>query len=437
MARRLYKRLTAAEVRQLAERPGSYADGDGLYLQVSKIVRDDGSVEPGSPSWVYRYLAGKRERFMGLGPLRHVSLAQARELADKARQLRKQGVDPIAARRAGQTEHQLKAAKMMSFADCAKAYAAAQATGWRSALHARQWSMSLETHVLPVFGNLPVAAIDVPLVLKAIEPIWNSKTETASRVRGRIEKVLDWATTRKYRTGENPARWKGLLETLLPKPSKVKEAARPSNGRSEHHAALRYAEIGAFMYELRQQSASAARALEFLILTAARSGEVLLAAWGEINFAERMWVIPKERMKAGKEHCVPLSDAALAILTQMASTREGDLVFPGTRTGAPLGAGALSRVLRRIRTEVGADEITVHGFRSTFRDWAAERTNYPSEIAEMALAHIVGSAVQRAYKRSDMFEKRRGLAGAWAAYCDQPSVAPEERGQVIPMRAAQ
>jgi hypothetical protein len=288
MARRQYKRLTTAEVKKLATRPGRHADGDGLYLKVDK--------SGGAPSWVLRYLDGSHERFMGLGPLRRVSLAEARRLADKARQLRRDGVDPIDARRTQQLDRRLTTAKTMSFADCAKAYIQAHAPTWGNALHKKQWPTTLETYVYPFFGDLPVAAIDTGLVLQALEPIWKTKTETASRVRSRIEAVLDWAVTRGYRPeGANPARWKGHLANVLPKPAATKKAVRKEAGRNEHHAAMPYAEIGTFVAKLREQSGVAARALEFAILTAGRTGEVIEAPWSEIKHAEKLW---KSRLSA-------------------------------------------------------------------------------------------------------------------------------------------
>jgi integrase len=268
-----------------------------------------------------------------------------------------------------------------------------------------QWPATLATYVNPIFGDLPVQAIDVGLVMKAIEPIWTVKPETASRVRGRIESVLDWATTRGYRQGENPARWRGHLENLLPKKTKVR--------RVKHHAALPYPEIPEFMVELRAQPGIAARALEFAILTAGRTSEVIGARWDEINLIERLWTIPADRMKAGKEHRVPLSDTALTIVTQMRGISHGDFVFPGTRVGRPLSNMSMLMTLRRMNR----GELTAHGFRSSFRDWGAERTSFPAEVAEMALAHTVGDKVEAAYRRGDMFDKRRQLGDAWASFC--------------------
>jgi integrase len=265
-----------------------------------------------------------------------------------------------------------------------------------------------------------VQAVDVGFVMKVIEPIWAIKPETASRVRGRIESVLDWATARGYRQGENPARWRGHLENLLPKKSKVR--------RVEHHAALPYAEIAAFMAELRQQEGVAAHALEFAILTAARTGEVIGAKWDEIDPGERLWTVPADRMKAGKEHRVPLSDPALAILEGMRKIRQGDHIFPGGKAGRPISNMAMLMLLRRM----GRGDLTAHGFRSSFRDWAAERTTFPAEVAEMALAHTVSDKVEAAYRRGDLFQKRRQLSDAWAQFC----VAAPAAGQVVPIRTA-
>jgi integrase len=254
-----------------------------------------------------------------------------------------------------------------------------------------------------------VQAIDTALVTKALEPIWFKKPETAGRVRGRIESILDWATARGYRKRENPARWRGHLENLLPRRSKVR--------RVEHHAALPYGEIGTFIAELRQQNGISARALEFTILTAARTGEVIGARWDELNIAERLWTIPAARMKAGREHRVPLSEAAIAILEELQALRSGDFVFSGNRSGGlPISDMAMAMTLRRM----GRGSLTVHGFRSSFRDWAAERTNFPREVAEMALAHTVSDRVEAAYRRGDLFEKRRQLLAAWARYCTTP-----------------
>jgi integrase len=405
----LIGKLTTLSVRQ-AKRRGLYGDGGGLFLQVS---------ERGSKSWIFRFKKAGRLRVMGLGPAHTVKLAEARDRARECRKLRLDGIDPIEARRGQQLAARLEAAKTMTFAECAAAYIAAHRPGWRNAKHAKQWSATLATYVNPMLGNLSVQAVDVSLVLRVLEPIWTAKPETASRVRGRIESVLDWAAARGYRAGDNPARWRGHLENLLPARSKVR--------RVEHHAALAYPEIGTFMAELRQQRGIAARALEFTILTVARTGEVIGARWNEINMVERLWTVPGERMKAGKEHRVPLSDRALAIVDEMSSIRSGDYVFPGAKAGRALSNMALLMLLRRM----SRGDLTAHGFRSSFRDWVAEATAFPAEIAEMALAHVVGDRVEAAYRRGDLFQKRRQLAEAWAKFCATPSSA----GRVVPIRA--
>jgi integrase len=400
MARTIGK-LTALAITQ-AKRRGYYGDGGGLFLQVSASA---------AKSWVFRFKEDRRLREMGLGPTHTVSLAEARQKALDCRKARLDGRDPIEARRAERMHAKLDAAKAMTFVACAERYIASHKAGWRNPKHAAQWPATLGTYVYPVFGSLPVQAVDVGLVMKAIEPIWVQKPETAGRVRGRIESVLDWATARGYREGENPARWRGHLENLLPKRSKVR--------RVKHHAALPYVEIGAFMDELRQQQGLAAHALEFAILTAARTGEVIGAKWDEINMADRLWSVPADRMKAGKEHRVPLSDAALAILEELTKIREGNFAFPGGRAGRPISNMAMAMTLRRM----GRGELTVHGFRSSFRDWAAERTGFPAEVAEMALAHSVNDKVEAAYRRGDLFDKRRRLMQAWACYCNSEPAA--------------
>lgn len=397
--------LTAQQVKARKD-AGMVADGGGLYLQVSP---------GGAKSWVYRYQVAGRRRDMGLGSADDVSLAQARERARAARQQVKQGSDPIDQRRQERIAKALDAAKGMTFRQCAEAYIASHRAGWRNDKHAAQWPATLSTYAYPIMGGLPVQAIDTGLVMKVLEQsaggegkpaasLWTAKPETASRVRGRIESVLDWAAARAYRQGQNPARWRGHLENLLPRPSKVR--------RVEHHAALPYAELAGFMADLRQQDGVSARALEFAILTAARTGEVIGATWQEIDMEARLWTVPAERMKAGREHRVPLSDAALAILHAMAEVRQGEFVFPGAKAGRPLSNMAFLMLLRRMER----DDLTAHGFRSAFSDWCAEQTSFPSEVREMALAHAVGDKVEAAYRRGDLFEKRREVMAAWGRY---------------------
>jgi integrase len=404
--------LTARQVQTL-KAPGMYSDGGGLYLQVGQA---------GARSWIFRYMLAGRRRDMGLGSAELFTLAEAREKALRARRLAAEGIDPIEARRAERANAGLDVARTRTFKACGEAYIAAHEAGWRNPKHRYQWAATLNSYVYPVFGALPVQAVDVGLVMKTLEPIWTEKPETAGRVRGRIEAVIDWATARGYRTGENPARWRGHLENLLPAGSKVR--------RVVHYAALPYNEIDAFMVALRRrQDAVAARALEFAILTAARTGEVLGARWGEINLAERLWTVPAERMKAGREHRVPLSDAALVIVEKLAAIRQGEFLFPGVKAGRPISNMAMLMLLRRM----GRGDLTAHGFRSTFRDWCAERTAFPSEVAEMALAHTVSDRVEAAYRRGDLFEKRRQIMDAWARFCD----APGRAGEVVPIRAAE
>jgi integrase len=407
---RMMERLTALKVKR-AKKPGMYADGRGLYLQVTE----------GGASWVYRYMLNGRAREMGLGPRHTFSLAEAREEARKARQLRYQGIDPIEDKRAAKAQKQLDDAKAMTFKQCADKYIEAQRNGWRNAKHAAQWEATL-AYAGQVFGNLPVQSIDMAIVLKVLQPIWEEKPATASRLRGRIEAVLDWAKVSGYRAGENPARWKGHLDKILPARSKV----RPI----EHHAALPYTELPGFLVALREQQGIAARALEFIILTAARSGEVLGAHWSEVNLLDKVWTVPAKRMKANREHRVPLSDGALAILQEMRALRPaGDAdtyVFPGGKEGKPLSNTAMLELRQRMRRS----DITVHGFRSTFRDWAAER-GFSHEVAEMALAHAIPNAVEAAYRRSDLFEKRRRLMQQWATFC---TTAPTAHGKVVSLQ---
>jgi integrase len=307
--------------------------------------------------------------------------------------------------------------KAITFKQCAEAYIKAHRAGWRDAKHAQQWGNTIATYAEPVIGALPVQAVDTALICKILEPMWTTRPETASRVRGRIERILDWAKVRGYRDGENCARWRGHLDKLFPERSKVRKVV--------NHAALPYADIPAFITELRTRDGAAARALEFTILTAARSSEALGARWNEFNLSDAVWVVPSERMKAGRQHRVPLSPQALALIKYM-ETAGSEFVFPGGNAGEPLSPKALHKALRRM----GVDEATPHGFRSAFRDWGAERTNYPNHVVEMALAHAIGDKVEAAYRRGDLFDKRRRLMGDWAHYCDTPTPV----GEVIPLR---
>jgi len=409
---RTIARLTALKVDK-AKRPGMYADGGGLYLRVTFS---------GTKNWVFRFMLNGRPRWMGVGPLHTIGLAEARNRAAGFRLQRHDGVDPIEKRRAERLEARLDAAKAVTFKECAATYIAGHRAGWRNPKHAAQWQATLATYAEPVTGRLSVQDIDTALVLKVLEPIWTVKPETAGRVRGRMESILDWAKVRGYRTGENPARWRGHLDKLLPARSKVR--------RVEHHAALPYAELPGLLVSLREQEGIAARALEFALLTAARTGEVIGARWSEMDLLDKTWTLPATRMKAGREHRVPLSGRALAILQEIQPHRHADeaFVFPGTKLGRPLSNMAFLMLLRRM----GRGDVTAHGFRSSFRDWAAERTNFPAEVAEMALAHVVGTKVEAAYRRSDLFNKRRRLMETWAEYCAE---APADIGSVIALRA--
>jgi integrase len=407
MARKM-KQLTAMAVSKMKE-PGLYADGGGLYLRVGPT---------GAKSWIFRYMRNRHRRDMGLGPEHAISLADARLKAEELRKQLVEDQDPLQMRDDQRLARKLEAAKTVTFKECAEDYIKAHAPGWRNAKHGDQWRNTLATYTYPIIGDLPVQSIDTGLVLKVISPIWESKTETATRVRGRMESILGWATVRSYRSGDNPARWKGHLDHLLPRRAKVQKV--------EHHPALPVEQMGSFMAALRKQDGIAAKGLELLILTATRTGEVMAARWAEFDLEKKLWTIPPERMKAGKEHRVPLSKAALSVLTAM---KKADLseefVFPGTRPKKPLSNMAFLQLLKRMKR----GDLTSHGFRSTFRDWAAERTNYPREVAEMALAHVVSDKVEAAYRRGDLLEKRYRLMEDWAKFC-----AVEIReGNVLPI----
>jgi integrase len=408
MARTL-NRLSVFKVKT-AKRPGMYADGGGLYLRVA---------EGGSKQWIYRYVTKGRPRDMGIGPVHVLTLAEARERARKASKLRLDGIDPIAHKYAQRAAGVVAAASAMTFKQCAEGFIRDNERKWDNAKHRQQWRNSLVRYVYPVLGNLPVASIDTPLVLKVVKPLWERVPETASRVRGRIENVLGWATVHHYRSGDNPARWSQHLEHALP--------ARSEVAKIEHYAALPYAQVAGFMAKLRQDISVSARCLQFITLTAARLGEAINATWDEIDLKACTWTIPAERMKGDKEHKVPLSDAAVAVLEAMLAVRVSDYVFPGYKHGRPVHGNPIGLLAKRV---AGAD-ITVHGLRSTFRDWAAERTSFPREVAEMALAHAIPSAVEAAYRRGDLFEKRRRLMGAWAEYCGKPQ---NGSGAVVPIR---
>jgi integrase len=410
-------RLTALKVEK-AKKPGMYPDGGGLYLRVTL---------EGARNWVLRYMLDRRPRWMGLGPLALYGLADARAKALDARRKRHEGIDPIEARRAERARQRLDGAKAITFKQCAETYIASHRAGWRNGKHAGQWSTTLSTYAYPVIGPLPVQAIDTGLVLKVLEPIWKAKPETASRLRGRLENILDLAKVRGYRDGENPARWRGHLDKLLPPPFKVRQV--------EHHAFLPYAELPGFLVALREQEGIAACALEFLILTAARTSEVIGARWSEMNLLDKTWTVPAARMKARREHRVPLSARALDILKGMHGLRNKDdpdaFVFPGRKPGTPLSNMVFLMLMRRM----GRADLTAHGFRATFKTWASECTSFQNEIAEVALAHVVGDKVEQAYRRGDLFEKRRRLLQQWATFCTT-APAQEPQSNITPLRAS-
>jgi integrase len=395
---------------------GRHSDHDstdgvkGLYLCIKN---------QDNASWSLRYQLAYRAHWMGLGSARDISLAQAREKANAQRAKLTDKVDPLTTRRSEQAARALAAIKQISFSEAAKQYIEQHEKGWKNPRHREQWSQTLRQYALPKIGALPVNAVDTPSILRVLEPIWNEKTETASRLRGRIESILGWATVRGYRSGDNPARWKGHLSEALPKRSKVAPL--------EHYAAMPYADVPALVARLRESRTVSAQALLFLILTAARSNEAIGARWSEIDLKTKTWTVPAERMKGGKEHKVPLSDAALDLLRNLYREGDGDgFLFIGSQPGGPLSRKALTQLLLRM----GVD-VTVHGFRAGFSTWAAEQTNYPREVAEQSLAHVISNAVERSYKRTTLFDKRRQLMMAWAKFCMMPPVSKRERDNVV------
>ena len=395
MARKI-NRLNARVVATITKH-GRHADGGGLYLSISPN---------GGRRWVFLYRWHGKPTEIGFGSARDVTLARARELAGQARGKLAEGINPKDARRpsGGAT-----------FGECADRLIEAMRPSWRNGKHAAQWKMTLQEYAAPL-RRLPVDKITTDDVLSVLKPFWNDKPETASRLRGRIERVLDAAKAQGLRSGENPARWRGHLDQLLPKRQQLTRG---------HHPAMSYTDVPAFVADLQARQATAASALEVAVLTAARSGEVLGARWVEFDLDRAVWTVPATRMKAGREHRVPLSPRALKIVKAMQDTRNGDFVFPGHRPGRPLSVMALEMVLRRMKM----DGVTVHGFRSSFRDWAAECTHFPNEVCEAALAHVIENKAEAAYRRGDLFDKRRELMEAWAAYCASP-----KSGKVVAFR---
>jgi len=417
MTKRKLQRLSAKQVLSKLT-AGMHPDGNGLYLQVASGL---------TKSWVLRYKRAGKSRYMGLGSCELFSLAEARTRAQDARRLLADGIDPLSERKASRAAHALETAKSRAFDDCAAAYIKAHRAGWKNPKHVEQWENTLATYVTPIFGRLSIADIDTGLVLRALEPIWKEKNETATRLRGRIQRIIDWATTRGYRKGENPARWRGHLEHNLPNISRRQ--------RTRHYPALPFGELPKFMAALRKQEGEAARALEYLILNASRTNEIITAEPAEVDLKSAVWVAPAEHMKRERDHRAPLSQAALAIVRERLGPDRPHL-FAGRGVGEPLSNGAMAAVVRQMCKErnwidpTSGRRITVHGFRSSFRDWAAERTSYPSEVCEMALAHAVSDAVEAAYRRGDLFEKRRRLMTEWARFCEQ-----RHAGEVVSLRA--
>jgi integrase len=410
MGIRQLNRLTAKAVAQKTK-AGLYCDGGNLYLQVTPSA---------SKTWVFRFRSPltHKMRDMGLGPLHSVGIPEARERAAMQRAAILRGLDPIEERDRAKRHNALAAAKAMTFSACAISYIASHRAGWRNAKHADQWQSTIATYCGPIFGSLPVQDVDTGLVVQVLEPIWATKAETASRLRGRIENVLDWAKVMGYRTGENPARWRGHLAYHLPKLAK--------KSRVQHHKAMPFVEVPAFVTSLRAISTTVSRCLEFTILTAARTSEAIHAQVEEFDLREATWTIPATRMKAGREHRVPLSPRAAEIVRQSLSKGQRFL-FPGVSARKPICNMAMLYLLARIGIP-----FTVHGFRSSFRDWSAERTDLQREVCEAALAHTISDAAEAAYRRTDLFDKRRILMERWAAFID---ASPQEPA-VIPIRIA-
>lgn len=390
MARTLHK-LTNRTI-EAVKKPGRISDGGGLFLRVkpSSLAK----------SWSFMWTRDGDRKELGLGPFPEVSLAHAREIASEYRTLIAKGGDP-AAERAKASEP--------TFAECADAYIKSMETGWSNPKHRQQWRQTLGKDYCREISATPVSEITLADVLAVLKPIWTDKPETASRIRGRIERVLNYAKAHGWRVGENPALWRGNLDNVLPKRDKRKTV--------KHHAAMPYGDVPAFIEKIRQREAVSARALEFLILTAARTGEVIGARWSEVDFDKAVWTIPAKRMKLRREHQVPLTNQALDLLRPLYEARVSDWVFPGLKDNRPLSNMAMQLLLRRIK----ATDFTVHGFRSSFRDWAGDETNHPREVAEGCLAHLIGNETERSYRRRDAIEKRRQLLIAWANYCTNPN----------------
>jgi integrase len=409
MARKLRRigRLSQVKVRNLTT-PGMYGDGRRLWLEIKP------GVERPSKGWIFRYRDREgRGRYLGLGSAYDISLEEARDRADEESRKLEAGLDPLADKRARKAVSQVE--KIPTFDECAERYILQHESEWSNATHRHQWQQTLADYASPVIGDLPVNAIDTSLVCRVLEPIWASKTQTASRLRARIEAVLSMAKVLGWRTGENPAAWRGHLDQVFGKPKKV---TKPQN-----HPSLHYSKIAEFVAALRQRKGISALALEFTILSGGRTDEVLGAQWNELDLVAKTWSIPAERMKSDRPHRVPLSGRMIEILAVMAADRRSEFIFPGS-VGPRLDDSALDNVLRRMNSNV-----TVHGFRSTFRTWVEEETSTPHAIAEAALAHRVGNATEAAYQRGDLLERRRELMEHWAVYVNGPPPSV-----VVPMR---
>lgn len=391
---RPHNKLTPKTISSL-KTPGYYSDGNGLYLQISKSL---------TKSWLFIYKLDGKKTEIGLGSIDTTTLADAREQAQNYRKLLASGINPLIEKRKKEQERLLANTLALTFQQCATSYIEMHQHGWKNTKHASQWKNTLAQYCYPIIGQLSVADIDTVHVTQCLKPIWITKNETASRLRGRIEQVLSWATVQGYRSGDNPARWRGHLDKTLPKPSRVQ--------KTKHHPALPFVEMALFMQQLKQQEGIAAKCLEFTILCAARTNEAIGATWDEINLDAKIWTIPAERMKAEKEHRVPLSDRSIDILKEMQSFTTNSFVFPSGSKG--LSNMAMLKLLKRMDKPT----ITVHGFRSSFRDWAAERTEYSNEVIEMCLAHTIKNQAEAAYRRGDLLEKRLLLMNDWAKYCE-------------------
>lgn len=394
-----FAKLTALAIKTL-NKPGRYCDGGGLYIQVTKS---------GTKSWLYRFMIRKRQYEMGLGSAGTISLSEARDRASKARHQLANGINPLEAKAQAAREQAVKIARSATFSDCAQSLMKSMGGPhgkWKNAKHCGQWQSTLETYAYPVIGTIPVDQVDTAMVLKILEPIWRTKTETASRVRGRVETILDYATAHSLRSGDNPARWRGHLKRLLPEPREISPV--------KHLSAMAIADVGQFCKELRAKQSLTARALELLILTVLRPGELVGARWQEIDLVKSVWIVPANRMKKKIEHRVPLTARAIELLGILSKNPDSDYVFLGNNKFKPMTTSSLLKLVKEMRPDL---QLTTHGFRSTFKDWAAEYTEFSNEVSEMALAHRVSNKVEAAYRRGDLFPKRKHMMSDWNDFC--------------------